>query len=398
MLVVNAVLLVVLGAAVPVFIFSNGVTAKSVGWQEYMSPGGRYSIELPGDPKEKLQRVHTHSGPLNVNMVTVDLGKNGEYTTSYCDLSDFTQTVSDEELLDRILRGMLSKEKSEVLIKTPISIDSVNGLPAAKGLEVETQLDEQTYGKGNVSIARIYWVNERSIFYMNMATTQRSPENASRASKFLNSFRLVTETDIEFKFSDASGSSPLIDAAARGDLSRLTSLLDQGATQQDKDLALLKAVYAHKLGAVEQLTNAGANPNAKNLEGQTALMIAVVHADSCVPALIKAGADVNAQDPQHGWTPIMFSLIEGQGISVAQLIAARAYLNVKDEHGKTPLMHAVSYPKYKNLIPRLIEARADVNAKSKDGRSVLAFAKNLPSDAPERAAIVEVLIRAGAKE
>ena len=94
----------------------------------------------------------------------------------------------------------------------------------------------------------------------------------------------------------------------------------------------------------------------------------------------------------------MFSLIEGQGISAEQLIAARAGLNWRDENWKTPLMYAVSNPNYKSLVPRMIQAHADVNAKTKNGRSVLSFAKSLDAGSPERAANVEALIRAGAKE
>ena len=396
----NAVLLLVLGVAVPVAFFSSGIMsiglpARPATWQDYMSPSGRYSIQLPGNPQEKIRSGH--SG-IPVNTITADLGQNGIYTAAHCNYSGATQVLSDAELLDRMVRQMLEKERSELLNQTPISIDSVNGLPGATGIEVETRLDEQTFGKGNVAIARLYWVKEWSNFYMVMATTHGSRENASFATKFLDSFRLVTQSDLEDRFSYTSANSPLVDAAADGNLYKLKRLLNEGVSQQDKDLALLRAVYDDKLGAVEQLIEGGANPNARDLQGQTPLMIAVVRADSCVSALIKARADVDAHDTQRAWTPIMFSLIEGQGISAEQLIAARAGLNWRDENWKTPLMYAVSNPNYQSLVPRMIQAHADVNAKTKNGRSVLSFAKSLDAGSPERAANVEALIRAGAKE
>ena len=197
-LVVNAMLAMALCAAAPVVLLRERAFGTPV-WREHVSVNGRYSLQLPGEPHEKHETLQTRNGPITVNRVTAYVGQNGEFMSSYFDLSDRPVTVSDDEFLDGVFKQAMSQdEKSLVLSKRTLAVDSATGL-SVKALEAEIQPDQQTYGKGAFSILRVYWVRDRSTVYMNLATYWRTPENSATAAKFLESFQLLTQQDIDHK-------------------------------------------------------------------------------------------------------------------------------------------------------------------------------------------------------
>jgi ankyrin repeat protein len=152
------------------------------------------------------------------------------------------------------------------------------------------------------------------------------------------------------------------------------------------------------LGIVEDLIKAGANVQVTDVRGRTLLMIASARSPSCVEPLIKGGADLNAQDRQYGWTPLMISLIDGNGYSAKQLISARGNLNVQDKNGNTALIHAVMGRKYKGIVEALIAAGADVNIRTRDGKTALSMAQRKFSDNSDDSKVAEILKNAGAVE
>jgi hypothetical protein len=183
-LVLNALLVILLGAAGPVYFLSMRPEGKPFEWREHVSLNGRYKIQLP-DEAQEVQKVKT--GPLTLNRVMVNMGQRGEYASGYYDLSDRTVTVSDEEFLNFVYQFAINQCKGTVLTKTPHVTASPDGL-TIKALESEIQVDAQT-----ASIFRLYWVRERSTAYTSLATFQRSTKNFESAEKFLDSFQLVTQ-------------------------------------------------------------------------------------------------------------------------------------------------------------------------------------------------------------
>ena len=72
---------------------------------------------------------------------------------------------------------------------------------------------------------------------------------------------------------------------------------------QESD-SLFAAIRRNNAAAVEALLHRGANPNARNPEGATALMYASIHADAPVIHLLLArGADPNAENPAGATNP-----------------------------------------------------------------------------------------------
>ncbi len=106
-----------------------------------------------------------------------------------------------------------------------------------------------------------------------------------------------------------------------------------------------------------RLILAGADVNAKDENGKTALRIA--SSNGCkeiVQMLIKAGANVNAKD-ENGQTALIWSSLKGHKEIVQILIEAGTNINATDIFGRTALMYASQYG-HKDIVQMLIEAGA----------------------------------------
>jgi hypothetical protein len=118
-----------------------------------------------------------------------------------------------------------------------------------------------------------------------------------------------------------------------------------------------------------------------------------------IKKLIAQGADVNARD-EAGLTALMWAAREGDTEAARLLIDARADLDVRDcaSAGWTPLMHAI-HKKQNDLARLLIERGADLNARAGDcregtdagGKTALDYAA-----ANDNAEIVKALLARGA--
>ena len=109
-----------------------------------------------------------------------------------------------------------------------------------------------------------------------------------------------------------------------------------------------------------------------------------------VKRLIDQGADVNATD-EDGNTALMYASAEGHTVIVSMLIEAGADVNAKDIDGLTALMLA-SGEGHTETVSTLIKAGADVNAKTKEGWTALMAAAD--EGHPE---IVKLLKKHGAR-
>jgi len=94
-----------------------------------------------------------------------------------------------------------------------------------------------------------------------------------------------------------------------------------------------------------------------------------------VTLLLENGADVNTKD-NDGWTPLMHAAEKGHKEVVELLIEKGADVNIQDEDGWTALMFA-SQNGHKEVVELLIEKGADVNAKDYFGLTALMFAEGM---------------------
>ncbi len=147
----------------------------------------------------------------------------------------------------------------------------------------------------------------------------------------------------------AAASSPVADAAMRGDREAVQQLLRKGgdvnAAQGDGMTALHWAALKGDGPLTEMLIYAGANIRATTrLGGYTPLHLAArAHQREVAAALIAAGAHVNAPTT-NGATALMFAAAAGDERVVTTLIENGADVNATDAPQKlTPLMYAAAY-------------------------------------------------------
>jgi len=104
---------------------------------------------------------------------------------------------------------------------------------------------------------------------------------------------------------------------------------------------MVAAESRDRLNCVKALVAAGADLNAKQKNGWTALMLAAGSSRwDCVKALVAAGADVNAAN-EDGRTALMLTAANGNWDCVKTLVAAGANVNAEDKDGFTALRAAI---------------------------------------------------------
>jgi len=170
----------------------------------------------------------------------------------------------------------------------------------------------------------------------------------------------------------------LVGAVKQSNTAAIEKLIKSGAdvnaTEVDGTTALDWAVSHDDLKMVELLIKAGANIKAVNRYGVSPLSIAANDASAAVvDRLLKAGADPNTASPE-GETVLMTAARAGKTDVVKMLYAAGADLNRKESwHGQTAIMWAAAED-YPVTIEMLKELGADVNARSDGGFTALLFA------------------------
>ncbi len=220
---------------------------------------------------------------------------------------------------------------------------------------------------------------------------------------------------------------PLMDAAAAGQLWLVRRLLESGADVNAKNgvgwTALMYAAGQGRPEIVRTLLRAGADVNAKNLEGGTALLEAARFRDTeTAEILIRAGAQVNVRD-KLGITPLeravdnddpaMVRCLAAAGADIharlrnwraldyaaakhpavlGALLEAGAHVNTEDSGGNTPLILAVEYGNI-DAVKELLAAGANVSARNHAGDTALSIAKR-----KGYTEFSQLLKQAGAKE
>jgi ankyrin repeat protein len=143
---------------------------------------------------------------------------------------------------------------------------------------------------------------------------------------------------------------------------------------------LLEATKSGDLTRAKALIEGGAEVNARDAYGATALMNAAQSGNlEMVEALLAAGAEVDAKD-ELGWTALMkacFNADQNRGFPeiVTRLIAAGADPNVKITYGIRPLMLAAGYGEA-GVCQALLAGGADVLARNDGDLTALMMVKD----------------------
>jgi ankyrin repeat protein len=139
---------------------------------------------------------------------------------------------------------------------------------------------------------------------------------------------------------------PLMDKVVAGDKAAVSALIAKGADVNARNnygwTALSHAARAGNAELVKLLLAHGADVNARDQSGWTPLMRAAMkgHVD-VVRVLLEHGAAVNDQEKEEGWTALHWAAARGHGQVVALLLSHGADYKLRTEDGMTPLMLAM---------------------------------------------------------
>lgn len=184
--------------------------------------------------------------------------------------------------------------------------------------------------------------------------------------------------------------------------------------QADDQLDLFRAALADNPSGVSRLLDKGVNPNLRNEQGQTALLVAIREPSPRVVDVLVASpkVDVNVGNSKDetplmmaafkgqqdlvqrllardaavnktGWTPLHYAATNGHISVMKVLLDKYAFIDAQSPNGSTPLMMAAMYGS-PEAVKLLIDEGADQSMKNQLGMTALDFAKKANrSDAVE---------------
>jgi ankyrin repeat protein len=169
-----------------------------------------------------------------------------------------------------------------------------------------------------------------------------------------------------FGLLSAAGDTRLSEAAMQGNSAAVRSLLkekvDVDAAQGDGTTALHWAAFRDDLEMVKWLLAAGANVKATTREGAiTPLFMACTNGNAAtIEAMLKAGADANAVNG-NGTTALMTAAASGSVDAVKLLLDRGADAKAKEHvHGQTALMFAAALNRHE-VVALLMARGAEPN-------------------------------------
>jgi ankyrin repeat protein len=187
---------------------------------------------------------------------------------------------------------------------------------------------------------------------------------------------------------------PLADAAQQQDQAAISRLLEAGAdiqaVQPDGTTALHWAAYHDDVPTAQRLVRAGAKVTAANRYGVTPLSLACTNGSAAmVELLLEAGADPNTTLP-GGETALMTAARTGRLGPLKALLDRGANVNAAERKGQTAVMWAAAEG-HAPVVQTLIDAGADFRTPLPSGFTPLLFAAR-----EGRSEVVQVLLKAGA--
>lgn len=231
----------------------------------------------------------------------------------------------------------------------------------------------------------------------------RTKDSAITSAATVDVVRRLLAAGADINTISGSGYPLLKSAAEAGDVEFVKALLELGAdpdVTSTGDTPVHSAVMWDHLDIVEILLDAGANPNAQDVDGWTPLMYARsfagvelllgAGADPCiadqvgaeaiekhsdpdiVDLLLASGATVQPRDPTCG-TPLHKACRDGNLSLVRQLLDRGAHVEAMTGWRLTPLMTAAEH-NHVEVVRILLEAGACVDTEDNEGRTALYYA------------------------
>lgn len=159
--------------------FTGFAVSQGEAWKPLTSQEGRFSLLMPGAPKEQSQEVATPAGTIKMTMYVLEQGESAWFATFNDYPAEVIQKADAETLLNGARDGAIGTVQGKLLAEKKIAIDTYPG----RELEFEAQ------GGAFLARSRIYLVKER--LYQIMILSPKAQGLPKDTGKFLDSFKLT---------------------------------------------------------------------------------------------------------------------------------------------------------------------------------------------------------------
>ncbi|MEK6256075.1 MAG: hypothetical protein N2C13_02000 [Chloroflexota bacterium] len=174
----NIKLILIIAALSAVALLSS--CAEQVGWREFTSQAGGFSIMMPGDPDEQSQLTATEFGTTEAVTFIVDNPGAG-YSAIYANYpTGLIQAYPVGVILDGISFGVVTQSEGELVRNSTITFDGYEG----RELEIAAPIGE------SILRVRIYLIGNR--VYQISVVTSAVRQSSEDTVRFFDSFKLLT--------------------------------------------------------------------------------------------------------------------------------------------------------------------------------------------------------------
>lgn len=152
---------------------------KTADWRDFNSTDGKFSVRMPGDPKEETNTIETDSGEITIHLFGVPIG-NSDYIVAYSDYpEELVNSKGSTGILESARDGAIGNTKGKLISGEPVEL---NGFP---GLKLVVESPDGT----GIAQAMIFLVGNRlyQVFVAAEKDTAYSEENLA----FLDSFQFT---------------------------------------------------------------------------------------------------------------------------------------------------------------------------------------------------------------
>ncbi len=250
----------------------------------------------------------------------------------------------------------------------------------AKVADLHLYLDDKQIENGEVFPVGVHDLQVTARGFETLARRVQIPETGLRLQVSLQ------------RSMDHLANEQLIEAARNHDAGLLTALLESGAdpdaTDADGQTALMIASEQDSVDVLFLLIQAGADLDKQDSEGRTALMIACRRGlVDLAYVLLRAEAALDLQDKQ-GRTALSMATSSKASEAVEALLEVGAASAIADASGRTPLMIATDGADVR-VVQTLLQAQPNPDAQDQEGRTALMIAASRGAAECVRALLAE---------